>query len=267
MTKRIAFLALLAIWLALPSPAQVGRSFLFPETFTVAEAGDCTAPVRVTLSDGGYPLYHSIEAVVAPSLPATFEFALEGSTSYGIPAASGGGAFYSLSGTIDGSVAANRLVHPIHRLVQWVRFCVPTLTAQEVLTENAFTTHANWDVTGDFSDTVPGGNATYLHSAGSGTLTHADEDFDVPEIGGVSYTFAYTISSPTVGATCNITTSFAAATTALPVTTGAQSVTFTSAATPGDFVISCTSTAGGFTMDDVTLSTVPSIQAIYTGQR
>src|SRR3990167_5720515 len=110
----------------------------------------------------------------------------------------------------------------------------------ETLTETAFTTHANWDVTGDFVDS--GGNATYTHSAGSGTLTQQSANFETPVKPGRYYKFSYTVSGVTAGCTANITTAIASTTTALTLTNGAQTTYFKSAAAPGNFVISATST-------------------------
>src|SRR3990167_8275572 len=124
----------------------------------------------------------------------------------------------------------------------------------ETLTETAFTTHANWDVTGDFVDS--GGNATYTHSAGSGTLTQQSANFAIPVKPGRYYKFSYTVSGVTAGCTANITTAIASTTTALTLTNGAQTTYFKSAAAPGNFVISATSTAGGFILDDVTLKEI-----------
>ena len=124
----------------------------------------------------------------------------------------------------------------------------------ETLTETAFTTHANWDVTGDFLDT--GGNAAYTHATGVGTLTQQSANFAIPVKPGRYYKFAYTVSGVTAGCTANITTAVASATTALTLNNGAQTTYFKSAAAPGNFVISATSTAGAFTLDNVTLKEV-----------
>jgi len=70
----------------------------------------------------------------------------------------------------------------------------------EVLSETAFATHANWDVTGDFDDS--GGNATYTHSTGSGTLTQESADFATSVTANKFYAFSYDVdtasSVPTV---------------------------------------------------------------------
>jgi hypothetical protein len=124
----------------------------------------------------------------------------------------------------------------------------------ETLTEVDFATHANWAATDDFDDT--GGNAAYTHSAGVGTLTQAVSAMAIPPVGDRYYVFSYTVSGTTEGATAAITTDFAATSTALTIEDGAQSVTFKSKAVPGDFVIDVTSTAGGFTIDDVSLKEV-----------
>ena len=129
-----------------------------------------------------------------------------------------------------------------------------SIVGSETLTETAFTTHANWDVTGDFLDT--GGNAAYTHATGVGTLTQQSANFAIPVKPGRYYKFAYTVSGVTAGCTANITTAVASATTALTLNNGAQTTYFKSAAAPGNFVISATSTAGAFTLDNVTLKEV-----------
>ncbi len=127
--------------------------------------------------------------------------------------------------------------------------------ASETLDETDFATHVEWDVTGDFLDS--GGNCAYTHSAGSGTCLQVEADLlRTPAINSVPYTFVYTVSAPTGDPACTITTGFAASAVNLLETAGTHTTTFTSAASAGDFVISCTTTSGGITFDDVSLKRV-----------
>lgn len=129
---------------------------------------------------------------------------------------------------------------------------------QEILTENNFATHASWNVTGDLTDST--GAAVYTHSTGAGTLTQPSASFDATQRASYIYTFGYTVSGASGDPACSVTTSFASTSTALTISNGAQSTSVTAAASPGDFVISCTSTSGGFTIDDVTLTAAQGIE-------
>ena len=124
----------------------------------------------------------------------------------------------------------------------------------EVLTELDFATHANWAASGDMTDTT--GAAVYTHSGGTGTLTQASGGFANPMVADVGYVFGYAVTGFTSDVACDITTAIAATTTALTMSNGSQTTTFTAASSPGDFVISCTSASGGVTIDDVTLKRV-----------
>ena len=121
----------------------------------------------------------------------------------------------------------------------------------ESLAEIAFTTHAKWDTTGDGNDT--GGNFTYTDSAGVGTLTQTSANMAISGVGNRWYKFVYTITSSTGDCAATITTGFATAATALTLTNGTNTTYVHSKASPGNFVISVTSTTGGFIMDNVTL--------------
>lgn len=140
-------------------------------------------------------------------------------------------------------------------------FDIDSLEA-ETLTEVDFATHANWDVTGDFDDTA--GNAAYTHSAGAGTLTQDSGNFSIPAVADAIYKFEYTVSSSTGDGAASITTSFANESISLDLTDGTNFVVFASNSAPGDFVISATSTSGGFTLDDVTLKEVTTASSNYT---
>ena len=113
----------------------------------------------------------------------------------------------------------------------------------ESLTNGALSSGTGWAAAGDFA--LASDKATYAHSTGAGTLTQANGDLALAGIGERWYKFTYTVSGASLtGCTVTITTSFAAAATSIRVwTNGTYSVYFKSAAVPGDFVISCASTA------------------------
>jgi hypothetical protein len=123
----------------------------------------------------------------------------------------------------------------------------------ESLAETDFATHAKWDTVGDFDDT--GGNATYTHNGGSGTLTQTSANMAVAGVGNRWYKFVFTCSNSAGSGTAPvITNAFAAAEISLPKSTGTHTVYFKSAAAPGDFVISVTSTSGDtWVIDDLSL--------------
>lgn len=130
--------------------------------------------------------------------------------------------------------------------------------AVESLTNGALTSGTSWTTTGDF--TLTANAATYAHSAGSGTLQQAAGTLALPGTSAKWYKFVYTISAVTPGVTaCSITSAFADTGfgTSFDITAGVAKIFyFKSAAIPGNFVISCTSTAGGLTLDDLSLKAV-----------
>lgn len=124
----------------------------------------------------------------------------------------------------------------------------------ESFTETDFATHLNWDVTGDISDA--GGNATYTHSTGAGTLTQIAADQATAAVALAEYLFRYTVSGAGTGPLANITAAYASMVTPLTMENGAQNTVFKSGAAPTDFVISATSESavvGNFVLDDVSL--------------
>lgn len=134
----------------------------------------------------------------------------------------------------------------------------------ESLSEGNFATHANWDVTGDFTDST--GAAVYTHSAASGTLSQTAAHLAVAGAANRWYKFTYTVSSVTTGCTATITTSFAATAKTLELVAGTYDLYFESAAVPDAFMISVTSTAGGFTLDDLSLKEVQGGDVIFGGK-
>lgn len=133
--------------------------------------------------------------------------------------------------------------------------------AGESLDEVAFTTHAKWDVTGDFTDNT--GAGVYTDATGVGTLTQTSANMLIAPVASSWYKFTYTISGSTGDVAATITTAFAREATALNLTAGTNTTYIFSAAAPGNFVISATSTTGGFTIDNVTLKKVTEASGNY----
>lgn len=140
-------------------------------------------------------------------------------------------------------------------------FDTATLEAQN-LNETAFTTHAKWDTTGDMTDTT--GAGVYTHSTGVGTLTQTSANMALAGTASRWYKFSYTVSGSTGDCAAVVTTAFAREQTALNLTAGTNTTYIFSAAAPGSFIISATSTAGGFTIDDVSLKAVTAASGNYT---
>lgn len=131
----------------------------------------------------------------------------------------------------------------------------PSSLAAESLQSGTFANCAVWGTTGDF--TCAAGVATYLHNTGVGTLTQTVANQATAAVGSRWYKFVYTLSGVTAGATCQITTAYALTAQTLDLTAGvAKEHYFKSAVAPTNFVISCTSTGGGFTLDDVSLKQI-----------
>jgi hypothetical protein len=126
------------------------------------------------------------------------------------------------------------------------------LAIQEILS-NPTTFAATWTPSGDFA--VAGSAAVYTDSANSGGLTQASGDFTYPEVLNEWYRFDYTVSGSTGVCAATITTAFAAVAQTLDLTDGAHSIYFKSHATViTAFTIAATSTSGGFTLDNFSLS-------------
>ena len=126
---------------------------------------------------------------------------------------------------------------------------------REHLDETDYSSHAEWDVAGDFSDS--GGDATYTHSSGAGTLTQVEADQAFALLGDRYYVLTYTVSAVSgTDMAATITTGVAHEAVSLTVNAnGTYKTSFLAKNNPGDFVISATSTTGGttFTLDNVSL--------------
>jgi hypothetical protein len=134
----------------------------------------------------------------------------------------------------------------------------------ETLTNGALTSGTSWSRTGDFA--LASNAATFTHSTGTGTLTQALGALATVPVGNRWYKFVYTISAVTAGVDLFITTSFADRQIHLTSSVaGTYTLYFKSAATPSDFVIQGTSTAGAATIDTLSLTEVQSGDIMASG--
>ena len=126
----------------------------------------------------------------------------------------------------------------------------------ESLTNPNLTSGTSWSSTVDCS--LTSNAATCTKSAGTAsTISQAAVTLAVAGVANRTYAFTYTISGVTGTPAASITTAFALATTALPLTAGTHTVLFTSAAAPGAFTITTTLTTGQvFTIDTLSLKYV-----------
>jgi len=108
---------------------------------------------------------------------------------------------------------------------------------------------AYWQAYNDFSfPGAPPWGADFLDTLGNGTLTQYSADFQTPAVANKIYDFTYTILANSLGVldlAAKITSSFASVDTALILADGTHTTSFTSAASPTDFIISVTSSSGG----------------------
>ena len=136
----------------------------------------------------------------------------------------------------------------------------------ESLTNPNLTSGTSWSSTVDCS--LTSNAATCTKSAGTAsTISQAAVTLAVAGVANRTYAFTYTISGVTGTPAASITTAFALATTALPLTAGTHTVLFTSAAAPGAFTITTTLTTGQvFTIDTLSLKYVSGGGAAWSVQ-
>lgn len=149
--------------------------------------------------------------------------------------------------------------------VTTLKFYDNATLGSEVLAETNFATHTKWSETGDW-DLTAGTYALYTHSTGTGSLTQLSTDFATALTGNRWYKLQYTISNVTGSTpTAIVTTGIAHEAVTIPMTTGTQTAYVYTKASPGDFVITVTSTsAASFRFDDVTLKRITSATGNYT---
>ncbi len=138
----------------------------------------------------------------------------------------------------------------------------------ESLTNGALTSGTSWTAAGDWA--LTGDHATYTHATGAGTLTQASGTLATAGTGNRWYELTYSVSGVTGSIrgfpsgimppiTCAVTTAFATASPSLffDSSTGTAHTFFRSAASPGNFVITCTSTAAAIvTIDNLSLKEI-----------
>lgn len=140
---------------------------------------------------------------------------------------------------------------PVQRYVFWDGSIVVgdsgTLGA-ESLNEGNFATHVKWTTTGDFDDT--GGNATYTHATGVGTLTQLLANMAiVTAVPGKWYKLVGDVSTTGTPPVCTLTAATCdpayGSTLRTAAGVGVDLLQCKSAAAPTGFVGSCTSGAAG----------------------
>lgn len=123
----------------------------------------------------------------------------------------------------------------------------------ESLNEGNFATTTKWTAAGDFA--FSGAKAVYTDSSHAGTITQTSGNMAIAGVGNRLYKFVYTTSSVTGAPVCTVTTGFLGAAFTLAIPAGTYTVYFVSKATPGSFVISCTSVATEtVSFDDLSLT-------------
>ena len=137
----------------------------------------------------------------------------------------------------------------------------PSSLAAESLTNGALTSGTSWTVTGDAA--LVSNAATWTYSAGTAsTLQQASGTLAIAGSKNRSYKFVYTVSGVAGTPTASVTSAFAnilgySAITTLNLTAGTHALYFQTPASPGNFVITSTLTAGqGFTLDTLSLKEI-----------
>lgn len=131
----------------------------------------------------------------------------------------------------------------------------------ETLRNNVLTAGTSWSAADGFA--LAADTAVYTHNALGGTLTQLSTNFIRPVVASTNYVLTYTITASTVsGGDLTLTGVSSGTVTGLPRTVGTHRTTFTSSAAPGNFVLTATSIAGSFTMDDVYLTLASRIRTV-----
>jgi len=133
----------------------------------------------------------------------------------------------------------------------------PDTLGAEVLNETDFATHAKWGTVGDFDDT--GGDAEYIHSGGSGTLTQTSGNMATSLVGDTWYLLVYTTSgySNSNFLTHEITTGILDTAQPINLDSGTHEIAIKTKSSPGNFVISITSDGTcDVTIDDISLKPI-----------
>jgi hypothetical protein len=160
---------------------------------------------------------------------------------------------------------------PIAKLVAWGGNLVvgdPATLGAESLTNGALTSGTSWSRTGDFA--LTSNAAVYTHSAGTGTIVQANGTLAVVLTDNRWYKLVYTVSAVTPGVALSLPAAICdtAFTCTFESTAGVAKVFYWKTATGASalaFTITGTSTAGGLTLDDLSLKEVQGGNAVVYG--
>ena len=249
---RILSLCFALLLLTIPSTAQRQSSF---KVFDALTAAGQTEAFDVWFG-AGYPLQHTVQLTItsrAATCTVQHEGCLLGRTVCAV-------ADWEILSAADVDCTSIEMFHVINRPVRSIRVNLTALAgtgatvlaAAETLADTGFPDATNWDEAGDFA--TPAGTAVYTHSGGTGTMTQTSGNLNTAGVASAHYAATYDVVSQSGDAACTITTAFAAAAVDLDETVGTNTTFFTSAASPGDFVIACTSTSGAITLDNFTIT-------------
>lgn len=248
----LRFAALLFLVVGLCLAQQDADYFKFPGLSTVTT----TASHGVGFGGGasGYPIFHTLQ-LENVGTPATCTVELEGCVNDPTDTAC-----WELLSEANVNCITTKMFHVVDRPVRYVRVSLTAVTGTaatvlavaETLADTGFPNGTNWDEVGDFA--TPAGTAVYTHSGGTGTMTQPSGSLNTAGVASAHYAATYEVVSQSGDTTCTITTAFAASAVDLDETVSTNTTFFTSAAAPGDFVISCISTSGAITFDDFTIT-------------
>ena len=251
--KPVLSLILLVLLLATPSPAQRQSAF---QTFDALTAAGQTVAFNAGFGSS-YPIQHTVQLSIS-SLPATCTVQLEGCLLLGQAVCDASDWEILSAPNVD--CTSIEMFHVISRSVRNIRINLTALAGTgatvlavaETLADTGFPDATNWDEAGDFA--TPAGTAVYTHSSGTGTMTQLSGNLNTAGVASAHYAATYDVVSQSGDTACTITTTFAASAVDLDETVSTNTTFFTSAASPGNFVIDCTSTSGAITFDNFTIT-------------
>jgi hypothetical protein len=150
------------------------------------------------------------------------------------------------------------------RAIATLEVADPNGLGAETLAQGDFSATDKWEAGNDFD--LGGGVLSYTHVTGNGYAAQATANFLVPTQLNRWYKFVYTISNVTAGVTGCTLSFFGHTSTPMILVNGTWTVYFRSGATAQQFFIGgCTSTAGGFTLDNFSLKEVKTGDLIVAG--
>lgn len=251
--KKLTRLLLLLLLAAGIAESQVGANY---HSFAALTAAGQTPSHFAGLggSFSSFPTIHTVQLTVTGA-PTTCTVQLEGCLLDPVDATC-----WEILSDPNVDCTSIEMFHVVDRPVRNVRLNLTVLAglgatvlaAAETLTDTGFPDTTNWDETGDFA--VPAGTAVYTHSGGSGAMTQLSGNLNTAGVASAHYAATYDVVSHSGDVTCTITTAFAATAVDLDETVSTNTTFFTSAASPGNFPVSCISTSGGITFDNFTVT-------------